>query len=109
MARKRARWLILLGASGIAGYVAVMGGEYTALDVRRARAEVAERRADLANLERETDSLAARADSLRNDPSALEWIARERYGMVREGDLLYRLIPPDSAAGDAGREAEVRR
>ncbi len=110
MARKRARWLILLGASGVAGYVAVMGGDYSALDVRRARQEVAERQAELELLKLETDSLEARAEALRNDPDALEWIARERYGMVREGELLYRLVEPhDSTGAVSERPPEDRR
>jgi cell division protein FtsB len=27
-----------------------------------------------------------------------ERVARERFGMIRRGELLYRLVPPDSSA-----------
>jgi hypothetical protein len=28
----------------------------------------------------------------------LQRVARERFGMIRRGELLYRLVPPDSTA-----------
>jgi hypothetical protein len=40
---------------------------------------------------------------LERQDSAVERIARERFGMIREGELLYRFVPVDSAAkGTAG-------
>jgi cell division protein FtsB len=78
----------------LAMYYAVFGGEYSVFEVRRARAEVEAARAELAELEERIDSLSARADSLENDPAALERIARERFGMIREGETLYRFAHP---------------
>jgi cell division protein FtsB len=50
-------------------------------------------------LQQEIDSLRAWADSLQNDSATIERLAREQYGMIREGEILYRFSePPDSAA-----------
>ncbi len=96
-------WLkkaFLPGALLIAGYWAVFGGEHTVLDVRRARIESAGEAVEVARLEAEIDSLAARADSLENDSTTLERIARERYGLIRDGEVLYRFAPGDSGVPD---------
>jgi len=84
----------------IGAYWAVFGGEHTVLDVYRARAARAEEAAEAQRLERAIDSLAARADSLENDPETLERIARERYGLIRDGETLYRFAPSDAGAAD---------
>ena len=42
------------------------------------------------------EGLRARADSLENDPAAVERLAREQYGMIREGEVLYRFVEEDS-------------
>lgn len=89
----------------LAAYYAVFGGEYSIFEVRRARAEVEAARAELAELELRIDSLRARADSLENDPATLERIARERFGMIREGETLYRFAQP-SADGEGGPDGE---
>jgi len=93
------RRLVFLGLLALAGYFAVFGGEYSALDARRARAELAARRAKVAVEMRRIDSLQARIDSLRHNDEALERLARERYGLIRDGELLYRLT-------DTGRDEE---
>ena len=38
-----------------------------------------------------------------DDDEALERIAREEYGMVREGEHVYRLSVPDSTTERRGR------
>ncbi|MEX2467866.1 MAG: septum formation initiator family protein [Gemmatimonadota bacterium] len=88
----------------LAVYYAVFGGEYSIFELRQARIDVEEARVELAELRERIDSLRARADSLENDPAALERIARERFGMIREGETLYRFAAPGEAAA-AGVEA----
>jgi cell division protein FtsB len=78
---------------GLAAYYALFGGEYSVFEVRRARVERAQAEAQLAELRQEIEALRARADSLETDPAALERIAREKFGMIREGEILYRLVP----------------
>ena len=91
------RPFILSALIGIAAYFAVFGGEYSLLDVRRARAERAAAAKRLQELRRVNDSLRAWADSLAADSATIERIARERYGMIREGEVLYRITQPDSS------------
>jgi hypothetical protein len=51
----------------------------------------------------EVESLRARRDSLLHDSGAIERVARERYGLIRDGERLYRFAdsPADSAAAAA--------
>ena len=99
----RLRRLVLPGALLLAGYYAVFGGEHSVLDVRRARAERVAEEADVARLRLENDSLRALLDSLEKNPAMLERLARERFGMIRDGEVLYRFATPDSAADSIGR------
>ena len=85
---------ILPGMLLVAAYYAVFGGEYSWFELRDARAAVEEERADLGELERQIDSLRAWADSLQIDSVTLERIARERFGMIRDHEILYLFVQP---------------
>ena len=85
---------VLPALLALAVYYAVFGGEYSIFEIRKARIDVAEARLELADLRERVDSLRARADSLENDRATLERIARERFGMIREGETLYRFAAP---------------
>lgn len=104
----RARRLILPGVLLIAAYYAIFGGEYSYFEVRRARRAIAQEAADLAELSRQIDSLRAWADSLEVDPGTLEKLARERFGMIRSGEKLYRFVEGDSVAAPDSTEAPGR-
>jgi cell division protein FtsB len=96
--------LLLPAVLLVAAYYAVFGGEHSLLDVRRARAEMAVAAAELDRLRVANDSLRALVDSLDTDPAMLERLARERFGMIRDGEVLYRFAPADSQdAGLPGR------
>ena len=88
--------ILLLGLLVLAAYYALFGGEYSVFEVRATRARIAEQEAELERLRHQIDSLRARADSLESDPAVLERIARERFGMIRDGEVLYRFAEPDS-------------
>ncbi|MBW3535830.1 MAG: septum formation initiator family protein [Gemmatimonadetes bacterium] len=101
----RLRRLILPAMLGLAAYWAVFGGEYSVFEVRRARQGAAAEAAALERLRQEIDSLQARADSLESDSAALERLAREHFGMIRDGEVLYRFAepePPDSVPSGPG-------
>jgi cell division protein FtsB len=49
----------------------------------------------LAEVRAEVERLRARADSLENDSATIERIARERWGMIRPGERLYRFADED--------------
>lgn len=87
---KRAR---LIGALVIIAALAfaVGGGEYGTFDWLSLRShERAERKA-IAELTVEVDSLAKYAKRVETDKRLLERIARENFGMIRQGEFLYRL------------------
>ena len=77
----------------VALYYATFGGEYSIFELRAARAAVTDEERALGELEARIDSLSAWADSVRTDPGTLERIAREQFGMIREGETLYRFVP----------------
>jgi cell division protein FtsB len=93
----------------LAAYYMVFGGEYSWFELRDVRAAVEQEGVDLAELHRQIDSLRAWADSMQIDSVTLERIARERFGMIRDGETLYRFAQPndsnlqsaDSASGAA--------
>lgn len=99
---RRLKRLFLPALFLLAAYYAVFGGEYSYLELRRARAESERQKSELADLRRQVDSLRAWADSLENDPVTLERIARERFGMIRDGERLYRLVGPGSDGDSVG-------
>ena len=93
--------VIMPGLLILALYYAVFGGEYSLFELYDARSLAVEERAQLDDLEQRIDSFAAWADSVRDDPATLERIARERFGMIREGETLYRFADPtDSVPSD---------
>lgn len=85
----------------LALYYALFGGEYSLFELREARTEIDRVRARLDSVSSVNDSLRAWTDSLQNDLSTLERIAREQYGMIRDGEALYRFTdpPPQPTAG----------
>lgn len=90
------------GVAVLAVYVGIEGGEYSLLEARRARAELADKRAELLVARQIIDSLSARIDSLRHHDETLERFARERYGFIRDGEYLYRI-----SEGPETEEAEA--
>jgi cell division protein FtsB len=89
---------VLFGALLLAGaaYFALFGGEYGYFELRRVRAERALEQQRLEQNRAEVAALRARADSLLHDSATIERVARERHGLLREGEKLYRFVA-DSA------------
>ena len=84
--------------------LAFQGGEYGTLDWLQLRRQLAEERAAVRAVEVELDSLGRAARALETDPVAQERAAREQFGMIRPGEILYRLVPrvnPGSSPGAA--------
>ena len=88
---------------GLAVYYALFGGEYSLWELRKARKEIQAQEQELFLLRDEVDSLRARADSLENDSATIERLAREKYGMIRDGEVLYRMAEPNDTTGDTIR------
>jgi cell division protein FtsB len=93
----RIKKFLLPALLGLAVYYALFGGEYSLLELRRARTEIQAKELELVALTRTLDSLRAWVDSLQNDSATLERLARERFGLIRDGEILYRMaVPADS-------------
>jgi cell division protein FtsB len=87
-----ARIIGLVGAVGVVLF-SLLGGEYSILDWLTLRSAVAEERAALVELQAEIDSLTTLVRELETSAAAQERAAREEFGMIREGEILYRLVP----------------
>ncbi len=102
--RRRRELRVVLGVVlALALYYALFGGEYSVFELRSLSKRVALEQVRLDSLRVEVDSLEARADSLADDSATIERIARERYGMIRPGERLYRFVEEDTVAADSAR------
>jgi len=84
--------------AGIAGAVGLLalaawGGEYGTADWITIRRQLADERARVAALRIELDSLGKLATDLETNPAVQERVAREQFGMIRDGETLYRVVP----------------
>jgi cell division protein FtsB len=96
LSERAGRRLLAAGVLALAGYYALWGGEYSAFHLVRLRADHAAAETQLALIRAEADSLKAFAERLENDDATIERVARERFGMIREGELLYRFVPVEA-------------
>jgi len=87
--------VLVPGLLVVAVYYAVFGGEYSVFDLHGTRVALEGERVTLIELQSQIDSLVAWSDSLRNDSQTIERVARERFGMIREGETLYRFAEPE--------------
>ena len=89
-----ARWAAIVGLA-CALYFALQGGEFGTLDLMQLRREEREEREKVARLKIVVDSLTKAAAAIERDPRVQERVARERFGMIRKGEFLYRLVPTE--------------
>ena len=87
MNRKRLLTVLVLAGAGLA---AVFGGEYGMFDWLELRRQEREEQAAIERLTVEVDSLQRYARRLQTDRRLLEQLARDKYGMIAKGELLYR-------------------
>jgi cell division protein FtsB len=91
----RARWAALAALAFLL-YFGIQGGEYATTDLFALRRQEASERTQVQRLRLVVDSLQKEAVAIEHDLRTQERVARERFGMIRRGELLYRLVPPDS-------------
>lgn len=60
---------------------------------RKLRSQLERVSADNAELTREIARLSREVDALRSDPEAVERIARDELGMIREDEVLFQFAP----------------
>lgn len=90
-----ARWAALAALAFLL-YFGIQGGEYATTDLLALRRQEASERAQVQRLHLVVDSLQREAVAIEHDLRTQERVARERFGMIRRGELLYRLVPADS-------------
>ncbi|MEA2714245.1 MAG: cell division protein FtsB [Gemmatimonadales bacterium] len=91
-----ARWAAIAGLV-FALYFALQGGEYGTLDLLQLRREEAEESSNVERLHQLVDSLSRAAWAIEHSPRMQERVAREKFGMLRKGELLYRLVPGEKS------------
>jgi cell division protein FtsB len=91
-----ARWAAF-AALAFALYFGAQGGEYATTDLRKLKRQASTEAALVTRLRQIVDSLQREAAAIEGDLRVQERVARERFGMIRRGELLYRIVPPDSA------------
>ena len=64
-------------------------------DLRQKNSELAK---ELLELKRQNRDLRREKKLLDNDPVYLEKVAREKMGLIREGEVVYKMVPPATNA-----------
>ena len=100
---RRILFAVVLGA---AAYFALFGGEHGAYRLWVLEREMTRQDENLEALREEVGRLRLRADSLQHDSATIERIARERFGLIRDGERLYRFVEgaDEPTAGEPERE-----
>ena len=80
---------LLIGFVAIVLFVTALAGENGFIDTLRAQRQYRDLGSAVARLERENAALRAEASRLREDPQAIEEIARRDLGLIRPGELLF--------------------
>jgi len=82
-----------IGGAVVLVLVAVLAGEYSTIDWLQVRSQLAQERDSVESMRAQVDSLARVARALENDPATQERAAREQFGLIRNGEILYRIVP----------------
>ena len=82
-----------IGGAVVLVLVAVLAGEYSTIDWLKVRSQLAQERDSVESLRTQVDSLARVARALETDPATQERAAREQFGLIRNGEILYRIVP----------------
>ena len=77
---------------------AAVYGEHGLIHLLRMRSEQRELEHTAFDLQQQNERLRERIQRLQSDDHYLEKLARERLGLVRKGEMLYRLTGPAAAA-----------
>lgn len=82
--------LLLVAAAAVLVTLLLAWGVRGTLRIRAMRQEIMTVERDIATLRARAATLTETIDRLRNDPAYLEKLAREEYGLVREGETVLK-------------------
>ncbi len=100
-----ARWAAV-AAIAFAVYFAIQGGEYGTTHLLELKADIAREQEQVGRLKVVVDSLEKEVKAIRTDKRVQERAAREQFGMIKDGEYLFRIVPGDTA--DAADRVEER-
>lgn len=108
---KRRSLNIILGFATIVLVVDALVGERGLLEMIRARRQWRAAAAGLSQLRQENTSLREEARRLKDDPAAIESLAREELGLIRPDEYLFivkepRPVKHQAPAGEMRRQAQ---
>lgn len=66
------------------------------IKVRNLKREISQIQEDIKRLQKENESLRIEIEKLENDPFTIEKKAREKLGMIKEGEFKFRFVSPDT-------------
>lgn len=103
------RWwpfaLLLLALMGL--QLKFWWGDGGLREARALESRVEEQRRENARLQQRNDALSAEVEDLKSGEAAVEDRARSELGMVKPGEVFYRVVEPTPAGADpAAAEAE---
>jgi len=78
--------------------IAAVNGDHGLIHLLHMRSEQSELEHTAFNLQQQNERLRKRIWRLQSDDHYIEKLARERLGLVRKGEIMYRLTGPTSAA-----------
>ena len=88
---------LLIAVLVIIGFIFI-AGDVGLLKVWGAQRQMRNLRSKIAALESQNALLSAEIDRLRSDSFTIEKVAREKYGYLKPGDKVYRIVPmPEKA------------
>jgi len=79
---------------GILGYV-YLGGSHGLIRIYRLKKERDALRHQILELQAKREIILRENRQLREDPAAIERVAREELGMVKDGEIVYRFVKPE--------------
>ena len=101
-----ARWALLVLIALLAWLqFRLWHGEGGRAEVEALRKSVQEQEKVNAGLRRRNADLAAEVEDLKTGEAAVEERARQELGMIKPGEVFYRVVPQDGGAADAEKSA----
>ena len=75
-------------------------GEGSYAEVRHLQQEIANKKADLARMEKENQELRAEIEDLKKGLEAIQERARSELGMIKEGETYFQIVEPEPVKDD---------